>query len=169
MFTTDYADGRADQISSKSLQNQQLPGFPHGGQDHRHQRVEWRRKVDNLMAGQGLLATAKTGTVSSRGQMINDMPMHMIPSLEIGEAGYESRVALRAQHIIKNQANKMQRCRIWLDDLTKIYSLLYACVVEVNMTLAGELLSNCDMSERPPIVGASAWSAAWTGIKPTRS
>ena len=101
--------------------------------------------------------------MSSRGQMINDMPMELIPSLALGEAGYESRVALRAQHIIKNQSNKMQRCRIWLDDLTKIYSLLYACVVEANMTLAGELLDNCDMSERPPIAGGQCLVGSMDG------
>jgi len=83
------------------------------------------------LTARGLLATALTGRVSPRARMFADMQMKLIPLLESGESGYESTRAgarYERRNGSRNKMNKMQRHRIWLDDLTKIFALLYACV-----------------------------------------
>jgi len=162
MITTEHSDGRADQQSSPKL----LPDFPHGEQDHRHQRVEWKLLVENELTARGLLATVLMGRVSLRARMIADMQMKTIPMLKPGESGYESRVALRAGYALKNKTNKMARIRIWLDDLTKIFALLYACVAKCNMTLAEEIRKLCNMSERDvDWVGSMDGAQAYTIVR----
>jgi len=75
MIATELSNGRADQHSSPRLQNQQLPSFPHGDQDHRHHRVEWKRSTENELTALGLLATALTSKVSPRARLIANMQM----------------------------------------------------------------------------------------------
>jgi len=118
--------------------------------------------VENELTARGLLATALTGRVSPRAHMIADTQMRTIPMLKPGESGYESRVALRAGYALKNKTNKMQRHRIWLDDLTKIYALLYACVAKYNMTLAEYMREMCDMLKRTPDEG-HCWIGSMDG------
>jgi len=150
MIATEFFYGRVDQHSSQRLQNQQLPDFPHGDQDHRHYRIEWKHLTEIELTARGLLATALTGRVSPRARMIADMQMKLISLLKPGESGYESRVAPQAGYTLKNKANKMQRHRIWLDDLTNIFTLLYSSVAKHNMTLAEDMRKMCDMSKHTP-------------------
>ena len=126
--------------------------------------------AENELTARGLLATALMGRVSPRARMIADMQMRTIPMLKPGEFGYESRVALRAHHTLKNRTNKMARTRIWLDDLTKIFALLYACVAKYNMTLAEDMREMCDMSKRTPdeghcLIGSMDGAQAYTIVR----
>jgi len=84
--------------------------------------------------------------------------------LKPGESGYESRVALRAEYALKNKMNKMQRHRIWLNDLTKIFALLYACVAKYNMALAEDMREMCDMSKCTPDEG-HCWIGSMDGAQ----
>jgi len=124
--------------------------------------------VENELTARGLLATVLTGRVSPRACMIADMQIKTIPMLKPGESGYESRVALRAGYALKNKnkMNKMARTRIWLDDLTKIFALLYACVAKHTMTLAEEMRKLCNMSERDvDWVGSMDGAQAYTIVR----
>jgi len=98
--------------------------------------------------------------------MIANMQMKTIPMLKPGESGYESRVALWAGYTLKNKTNKMARTCIWLDNLTKIFALLYACVAKHNMTLAEEMRKLCNMSERDvDWVGSMDGAQAYTIVR----
>ena len=123
--------------------------------------------MDNALAAIGLLATAKKGRAPARAETLIDMDMDEIPELAPGAASYEyeSRRALRAQQKVKNAQNDKQRCRIYCEDATKIYAMLYKSVEVAYKTLAAEMRRRCNMAtqeEREARAGHS-WEGYWDG------
>ena len=144
MNATNDFDNRAGPAATTGTTT--LPAYPSGRRQHAHHRFDFMRTVDNLLAEKGLLALAKTGAAPARVESLIDMDMDEIPELSPGNASYESRRALRAQHKVKNAQNDKQRCRFFCEDATKIYTMLYKCAEVANKTLAAGMLRRCNMA-----------------------
>ena len=144
MITTEYSDDRAGPAATGMMT---LPRFPSGSRQQTHHRVEWIRLVDNALAAKGLLATAKTGTVPTKAETLINIDMDEIPEL-----------AVRGL------------TRIWCEDATEIYTMLYQSVEDANKTLAAELRRHCDMATQSTCTALAGhcWEGYWDGHKAYR-